>query len=540
MCDRLISFCFRSTEMDPTKPYPKKLQYANKANRPHQVAYTQSHSKQTPNTTNSNDRKIKQIVPLDSKKIKTLGIEQTILSALTKFNGKDRSLAKAKPSKSAQHPSSKSSSSSLSASLSSLLVKRPQIESPVPLHISTSITKIASVPLVASSKSPETPSTKKIHVLSNVLLNEHKLSLKDFTAIASSTPVNSTNVSYVSQVPNHGELPVPVKCEAVKFEDDGTFASNTIDETTELITADDYDESMIEIETNIEDEDFKEIEIVEEQIENNAVRSLQKQSSEIDSLKGFSSNDLRSSRNKCQYLQNEISSQSAMSSTHSESGSEAAELCEISSDNESDLEELEREAQRIIELNELESDAVTAVDQQSPILENEDSIDSISEHIDKERLIDEFLDSTINSFHIPFAADTNDDSEDTSSDSSSEHDVHFDTNDHNEYDDLDEDEQGSQMIEITEIDLVKEERVEEQQLHDHETNPPMSQKRKSSDRSENNFGQTKRKKSNTISDIDEISRDDMIQSQEPKEAINERVQTPTEIHQGKITLYLIC
>lgn len=525
--------------MDPTKPYPKKLQYANKTSRPNQVAYTQSDSKQTPNTTNSNDRKIKQIVPLDSKKIKTLGIEQTILSALNKFNGKDRCLAKAKSSKSAQqhHPSKSSSSSSLA----SLMVKRPQIEAPVPLHISSSIAKIASVPAsvpsVASRNSPETPSTKKIHVLSNVLLNDNKLSLRDFTAIASSTPVNNTNVAYVSQVPNHGEL--PIKCEALKFED-GTFASNTAEEPTELITAVDYDESMIEIETNIddEDEDIKEIEIVEEQMENNVGRPLQQQSSVVDSLRGFSSTDLKSSRNKCEQMQYEISSKPTMSRTHSDSGScrtldtisEAAESCEVASDNESDLEELEREAQRIIELNELESESAAA-DQQSRLVEHEDSIDSCDEHTDKERLIDEFLDSTINSFHIPFAAETND-SEDTSSDSDSEDDVHFDTNDHNEYNDLDEDEPETQIIEVTEIDLVKEERVEEP-LHYHETSPSKSQKRKTDDRSETNFGRTKRKKANTISDVDEVSRDDMIQSQEPEEAINERVQSPMEIHQGK-------
>lgn len=49
-------------------------------------------------------------------------------------------------------------------------------------HASTKSNTIASVVL------PEPPSTKKIHVLSDVTLT-HKLDLKDFSVFASSTPV---------------------------------------------------------------------------------------------------------------------------------------------------------------------------------------------------------------------------------------------------------------------------------------------------------------------------------------------------------------
>lgn len=62
------------------------------------------------------------------------------------------------------------------------------------------------------------------------------------------TPVNSSNVSYVSQVPNHGELPVPVKCEAVKLEYD-PFSSNiiTTEAPIEYITPDNIGDTIVEI-----------------------------------------------------------------------------------------------------------------------------------------------------------------------------------------------------------------------------------------------------------------------------------------------------
>lgn len=538
--------------MDPTNN-ANKLQNVNKTTiRSGQVnIYTKSDSKQTnPSTPNANDRKIKQIVPLDSKKIKTLGIEETILSALTKFNGKERSLSKAKPLKYAQQPSKPTL---LPASLTSLLVKRPRTGLPVQApHIPSKPATIASVQSnvaapVVGRKSPETPSTKKIHVLSNVLLNEHKLSLKDFSAIASPTPVSSANVSYVSQVANHGESPVPVKCEVVKFEGD-PFTSNT--ETTEppieYITDDHIGDTIIEIPMNVDGgEEINDIQIVEEQTENKGVlRSLQNQSSELDSLRGFSSNDLKSSQNKCEYFQSEISAKPMASRTcsatmemkdeqdiESDAHSEAAILCESSSDNESDLEELKREAQRIIELSECEP--VTEAIRRTECVQT----DSDGEHSDEERLIDAFLDSTISSFHIPFDART-DHSDDSSSDSSSDHDDDmFDTADNecNAFDDDDEPE--NQSIEVTEISIVKEECIEDQAADCSEMKQSKSPKRKIDDGSENCAGTTKRKKANTISEVSELNTDDMRQSQHQK-AISEQAQLPTETHQGKIKLCL--
>lgn len=545
-----------------------KLQNANKTStirsNNQSAIYTQSDSKQTTsNTTNPNDRKIKQIVPLNSKKIKTLGIEQALFSAFTKFNGKERSLSKVKHPKNLHQPSKSTptpSSSSSSAALSSLLVNLPpQCESPVPMHISSSAATISSVPSNLCRTSPETPSTKKIHVLSNVLLNENKLSLKDFTAIASSTPVNSTNVSYVPQVP------VPIKCERVKLEDDPFTTPNTMVEIpTEIITADDINDitgSFIEIEANIDDDndepDTDEMEIVEEeQTENKTVRLLQKQTSEIDSLRGFSSNDLKCSQNKCEYLQNEIGtatptkksprksrktiaaheyesdriSRTQSCSTLYTNSEVAVDTCE-SSDNESDLEELKREAQRIIEISESVTTPI-----QSPKCVQNDSLDSSAEHIDAERLIDEFLDSTISSFHIPFAAHTADHTDDDSSSDSdaSDHDEgnNFDA-DENEYHDFDDnelEENDDAMIEITEIQVVKEEHIEEHSQDYSEEKPLKSQKRKNDDESEHNFGKTKRKKTNTISEVD----DTMHTTQDEPKAINEQIQIPTEIQQGKV------
>lgn len=278
-----------------------ELQDSNKTIRSNQVVCTQSDGKQTANTNaNESKRIIKQIVSLDSKKLKALGIESNILSALTKFNGKERSLSKAKPLKNVHQPSKSTSSSSLSPT--SLLVNRSQTESPVQQHISSNTATISSSQqcvstahdpsAVASSKSPETPPTKKIHVLSNVLLNEHKLSLKDFTAIASSTPVNNTNVSYVSQVPDHDKVTAPIDCESIVEIKADPHISNTTEKPIEIVSADDINDTTIENQAN--DEEINEIRIeVDEQKEKKTVRSLQKQSSEIDSLKGFSSIDLK-------------------------------------------------------------------------------------------------------------------------------------------------------------------------------------------------------------------------------------------------------
>lgn len=547
-----------------------KSKGTNKMEQSNQVVHTHTFSegKQTSNA-NSNEPKrvIKQIVSLDSKKLKALGIESNILSALTKFNGKERSISKfttSNPVKNARPPTASSSpSSSLSASVSAL-VNRTQTESPVQ-NISPSTATISPVPSIvtacdssALSKSPETASTKKIHVLSNVLLNEHKLNLKDFTAIASSTPVTSANISHVSQVPNHNQIAAPIECASiVKIENDRILL-NTTDIPIVMGPTNSTDELfIIKNETSHEPQKTSNI---DGQSERKTAKLLQRLSCEMDSLKGFSSIDIKCSQNQFEDLKNEIHAKPMHSTMESDmtrdttigkvslqslqmqneleiqsdqisitrssspigTNSEKMSSCDSSSDSESDLEELKKEAQRIIENELRKSESVT-----------------VKKDIDKDRLIDDFLDSTISSFHIPFVAHTNH-IYDSSGDSSSEDDNTGIVDIENECNEFEERETEGQTFEAAESEeLIDESNSPVKQLDTYEAKPSinsMSQKRKIE--AETNFDKTKRKKLTTKKEVHE-AHDDLVQSQANSinNAINEQIPPlPVEMPQGKIKI----
>lgn len=530
------------------------LQHTSRTTQCKQTVHTQSGSKQTQNASPTESKRvIKQIVSLDSKKLKALGIESNILSALTKFNGKGRPLAKAQPLK----PSASTSTSAPT------LVDRSQTESFE--RRTTSAGTILSVqPIVtthdttvACSKSPETPSTKKIHVLSNVLLNEHKLNLKDFTAIASTTTVHGANIAYVSQVPNRDGATAPIKCESIAETDNISFISNATESTGAVV-----DDSIVEIQVNrrIKDKKTDERRKAEgEKVKKTIHAPLHEEAAGSDTLKGFSSSDLKCSRNQIEYLQNKIkpehyttqpdfvyrfdhtttepapSPSKHMENVHAiepdrisavescgsalNTKSETISSSESSGDSESDLEELEREAQRIIE-NELEkSESDQSSIEQTKYVQN-DSLVLPAENIDKDSFIDKFLDSTISSFHINFVAHT-DDSDDSSTDSNCDDTDNILDTAENECNAFDSSESQERKFAATQIEVIS--------YDDGECDlnqSPESPKCQTDSEIENKFSKTKRKKLNAQKS-DEGDGHAMLQSQEDQ-AINEQIQPSLE------------
>lgn len=394
-----------------------------------------SESKQMPNTNSTEPKRvIKQIVSLDSKKLKALGIESNILSALTKFNGKEKSQSQNKSTSTINcgQPSTQTFSEHQRSTES--VVQQPPSSISV-AHISTIRTDIPIRVASPKCKSPDTPATKKIHVLSNVLLNKNKLDLKEFTAIASSTPVKSTNVAYVPQVPKSSPTKTLQHTESdqIQCSDETGNISAIVDNVTESVK--------------------------EERCHINA--------QELDALKGFSIADLKCSQSQFEQFQSEIHStpvqiqsnpianeckieekippqtqsetikteidvnikpivetlnENTLSTTNTSANTTTDIIFSFSdsaSDSESDLDDLIKEAQMTIEnelIDDTESTEETTIVTKKPRLVEKELLDLLTVHVDKDRLIDEFLDSTINSFRTQCQSPSDSDSSSEESD----------------------------------------------------------------------------------------------------------------------------
>lgn len=456
-------------------------------------------SKQMPrsNAAEPKQRVIKQIVSLDSKKLKALGIESNILSALTKFNGKDKSIGR-KTVSVVKHAEPSTSS----------------IESPVQKstinRLLSPAKQILATPIVPVNKTEDAVSPKKIQVLSNVLLSKNKLDLTSFTAIASSPPENSKHISCVSKVPRPSQIKslkpiqrvdqvpfskastsivIPMKnvqqqSAAVKIQQQQPIKlpRKSLAQSIDIQMAEKHDEKLpesykkspikivhkspFESETKL---------TVKSEIETISGAKI----TEVEALKGFSVPEIKCSQDQFDTLQSgihhkptDISSvlhehrvdikaehndideiiennpeemivevleiveqcdqkpqlqmQDVMCSNISEQNddlSDSSTTSEIilsntsSSDSESDLDELIMEAKMTIE-NERnaarsESPGTLSVTKK-PRLVQKKFLDQLADHIDKDRLIDEFLDSTINSFqtNCDSLSDSSDDDED--------------------------------------------------------------------------------------------------------------------------------
>lgn len=453
---------------------------------------TETTSKQMPasNSTEPKQRVIKQIVSLDSKKFKALGIESTILSALTKFNGKEKTVTKSKPISTLKND--ESSSTSLHITSNESPVRKPTAIAAV----SPSKQIITSQHSTSPQKAQETPPAKKIKVLSNVLLNENLLDLKSFKTISSSAPVDNKHISCVSKVPRPSQIKSVRRIEAEKVllsqASTSVVLSESVTKATTVIEKNEQNPVKLPAKLSTKSSS-KPIEKplvsspakppVKSQIRSpgkteslekisNNTSGLKKESkiTEIvtDALKGFSVPELECSENQFICLQNEIQPKPianeetsieqqvefevntqhmksdetdvAQMEYKSESQTENhiqnaqnetkvlndesvvhTDLCktfttldtlssdESSSDSDSDLDELIKEAQLIIE-NERKAEKIKSPVKRPRLIQKK-FLNSLAEHVDKDRLIDDFLDSTIKSFrtHCDSTSESSDD-----------------------------------------------------------------------------------------------------------------------------------
>lgn len=455
--------------------------------------------KQMPSTdsTEPKQRVIKQIVSLDSKKLKDLGIESNILSALTKFNGKKHPFSKNKPTIAVKNVKPSTSTVSTSASKECIPEKLSVSKtiSPVPSVISPNNVSI-------SSMSPETPSAKKIHVLSNVLLNDTKLDLKDLTVIASSTPIQSKNTSNAPKVPQHSqfdaiedasveamdkqcEVPIsqhvvhtsrantsilssqstkqshdveinPVNCEIVelkgfsatdlncsnsqleflrnKVQSNYKSDSPAITKKTPRVTSKANigknipikknstkqpnlsDKTTAEIQTEIQTEIESQKESVEKDMEILFEVATGVKAEVETEVETEVKTEAETTKEQTLNALNETSCHDT-SGSNAFSNSDTISSEPSSCETDTDLETLIKEAQRTIESEqnddtECEMPAIVA---KKPRLVQKKLIDLLAEHVDKDRIIDEFLDSTINSFRTdctsPIGSDSSSDTD---------------------------------------------------------------------------------------------------------------------------------
>lgn len=250
-------------------------------------ANTQRKQMPSANLTEPKQRVIKQIVSLDSKKLKDLGIESNILSALTKFNGKKKPFFKTNPTVSAKNvgPSSTVVSTKVA---NKFATQKPSLN----VNDATNKPNIASQNVSTANKNPETSSAKKIHVLSNVLLSEKKLDLKGLTVIASSTPIHSTNIPYVPQVPQTSQI------ETIQ----SAFAETLIPACEMPLSPNTLDIHSLSANTPILDGKSSQ---QPHRIETNSSNS---ETDEL--LKGFSATELSCSNKQLELIQNEFHSKS--------------------------------------------------------------------------------------------------------------------------------------------------------------------------------------------------------------------------------------
>lgn len=409
-------------------------------------------SKQIPasNLAEPKQRVIKQIVSLDAKKLKALGIESNILSALTKFNGKDKAPIKTKPT-----------------------VKNTQPTTSTTTTTELSLQKSTITAAISSEKKPdETSPAKKIQVLSDVLLCENKLDLNIFPVIASSsTPV----ISYVSQVSRPSQIKHP---DADKMPSNQVSSPIVVHEESVKLSHVEEKEALDKIKSpelpvkSSEKSPIKSILVqklspVKSPVKSSPIKSpvnstlaakklgklsvklpsneTSSQTSVVDSLKGFSLRELKNSQNQFENLQNEVhlklstvkierdkETENVEENLKTESTNEISTeqsntfttsetvSSDQSSDSESDLNELILEAQITIE-NEREQDEDTdettespepKIPPKKPRLVQKKFLDMLTEHVDKDRLIDEFLASTNNSFRTGYDSPSDSESSD--------------------------------------------------------------------------------------------------------------------------------
>lgn len=423
------------------------------------------------NSTEPKQRVIKQIVSLDSKKLKALGIESNILSALTKFNGKEKRANKKKPTMPIKN-AKPSTATSISTTTVCTAIEISEEKPSTSAAMSPVKNVIPSLNILTPNKVPDTSSSKKIQVLSNVLLCENKLDLKSFSPIAPPSPVKTKHISYMSPVSrpsqikrNHldnlsaDQTSTPI---AVQPENVTASINEKAFEPPELIkNSPESPAKLIKKSASKSSQNLLSHKLEKKSPDRSTVKSphtfeTDDQVSEIDALKGFSLPELKCSRDQFKYLQNEVrpkpsTNPNSLEIEHDdgiqdnispnvepdkkESLYESTDLSNsfattdtISSDSDSessDLDELIKEAKLTIAKERVTMDTDEADESFEPpviskklrIVEKK-FVDMLTEQLDKDRvrMIDEFLDTTINSFRIEDDSPSDSDSDDERTD----------------------------------------------------------------------------------------------------------------------------
>lgn len=381
-----------------------------------------SASKQTPasNSADPKQRVIKQIVSLDAKKLKALGIESNILSALTKFNGKDKASIKIKSAVTVKNvePSTQTIEST---------TQKPTISaaiSPVKPTIALTGTSL-------QKQSDETSPSKKIQVLSNVLLYDNKLDLNSFPVIASSSaPVSSRHISYGLTVPRPSQVK-RIDIDKVPLSQVGSSIAvhrKSIESpNVEVKTVSSPVKHPLKSPSPVKRPPKSPVKPPDSE--------TRPQTSEVETLKGFSLPELKCSQDQFVHFQNEVIPSTSIISTikveqyndtenfdelpkiesTNESSAELSNTFTTTSetissvecsDSESDLDELIVEAQltiqnerKIDDPDNTEVSPELKITHKKPRLVQKNLLVKLTEQVDNDRLIRDFLDSTINSFN---------------------------------------------------------------------------------------------------------------------------------------------
>lgn len=361
----------------------------------------------------SKQREIKQIVPLNAQKLKDLGIESNILSALTKFNGKNKKAILTE-----------------SVAVDNLPSTSKQFDSVASSQLTSSTTD--NIVLIPEKTTPntrtESSSVKKIQVLSDYLLSDNKiLDLKYLKTVAESKTI--TNVI------------IPVERNEITLKScDEEQQSNDSDKDT-----------VIAIEQKA----------IEQKVDQNsvAVDNIVVSDEISDRFLGFSSSEWMASLNHLDLQRNEsLPATNVHSEDDSKEHIEPANDEDLNSSNsdtsfsdaisddslqlsqedsvtesESDIEDLIEQARLTIENDEKCNNEKPLAKVKRPRILDKELIDLLAEHVDKNKIIDEFLELTKNSFSYKIESAIND--EESEHDTSTENEFKIENNSEDSDDD---------------------------------------------------------------------------------------------------------
>lgn len=326
------------------------------------------------NENQQNSRVIKQIFTLDPKKLKSLGIESNILSAITKLNGKKAVAATPTVNK----PGQIASPSTAPPQIVNTTNRNSSELAKVPLSVSPAI-KLAAHRTAVETKHSNV-ADKKVHVLSDVALDG--LNLNNLAAIVTSKPIKSVkSISIGASEPNPSI--VRASTSRVELVSSRSFKSAQCQESTNdealptLASTDESGDSFAGFAPSIEE-------------------IARKQLAELNALV------LRSAPVKSAASENVVAPCSDASSSDESDSSDAA--------SDTSLGELIYTAQLAIENDGRSESSVKQASHESDG-EDKSANEALDEEVEKHKLIDDFLFSMKTSFRVEESIEDDGDSQ---------------------------------------------------------------------------------------------------------------------------------